>query len=64
MESDTLFIVGQFRGLRTGALYVSDGTNNEIKPVWGEEKYLQGELDMITIALEGMVAIAKNDNAG
>ncbi len=41
MESDTLFIVGQFRGLRTGALYVSDGTNNEIKPVWGEEKYLQ-----------------------
>ncbi|MBG0786479.1 MAG: nucleoside phosphorylase, partial [Anaerolineaceae bacterium] len=64
MESDTLFIVGQFRGLRTGALYASDGTNNEIKPVWGEEKYLQGELDMITIALESMLAMAKNDNAG
>lgn len=61
MESDTLFIVGQFRGLRTGALYASDGTNNEIKPVWGEEKYLQGEHDMITIALEGMLALAKKD---
>lgn len=63
MESDTLFIVGQFRGLRTGALYASDGTNNEIKPVWGEEKYLQGEHDMITIALEGMLALAKKDVA-
>lgn len=63
MESDTLFIVGQFRGLRTGALYASDGTNNEIKPEWGEEKYLQGEHDMITIALEGMLAIAKKDAA-
>lgn len=62
MESDTLFILGQFRGLRTGALYASDGTNNEIKPVWGEEKYLKGEMDMITIALEGMLAIAKADN--
>lgn len=64
MESDTLFIVGQFRGLRTGALYASDGTNNETKPVWGEEKYLQGEMDMITIALEGMLAIAKQDSEG
>ena len=63
MESDTLFIVGQFRGLRTGALYASDGTNEEVKPVWGEEKYLQGEHDMITIALEGMLALAKKDAA-
>ena len=61
MESDTLFIVGQFRGLRTGALYASDGTSNEIKPKWGEEKYLQGEHNMITIALEGMLALAKKD---
>jgi uridine phosphorylase len=61
MESDTLFIVGQYRGLRTGALYASDGTNEEIKPKWGEEKYLQGEKDMITIALEGMLNIAKDD---
>lgn len=61
MESDTLFIVGQYRGLRTGALYASDGTNKEIKPEWGEEKYLQGEKDMITIALEGMLNVAKTD---
>ncbi len=61
MESDALFILGQYRGLRTGGLYASDGTNKEIKPEWGEEKYLQGESDMITIALEAMVNIAKAD---
>ncbi len=61
MESDTLFIVGQYRGLRAGALYTSDGTNQEIKPMWGMEKYDQGEKDTITIALEAMFAIAKAD---
>lgn len=61
MESDTLFIVGQYRGFRTGALYASDGTNQEIKPEWGMEKYDQGESNMITIALESMLAIAKAD---
>jgi DeoD family purine-nucleoside phosphorylase len=64
MESDTLFTVGQYRGLRTGAMYASDGTNQEIKPEWGEEQYLQGEKDMITVALEAMVALAKADAAG
>jgi uridine phosphorylase len=61
MESDTLFIVGQYRGFRTGALYTSDGTTSEIKPEWGMARYDQGEQDMIKIALEAMVAIAKSD---
>jgi uridine phosphorylase len=61
MESDTLFIVGQFRGLRTGALYTSDGTQHEIKPDWGMDRYYQGEENMIKIALEAMVAIAERD---
>jgi len=61
MESDTLFIVGQYRGYRTGALYASDGTNKEIKPEWGMEDYDKGEMNMIKIALEAMVAIAEDD---
>lgn len=62
MESDTLFTVGQHRGFRTGALYTSDGTHQEIKPAWGMDRYYQGEEDMIKIALEAMVAIAENDS--
>lgn len=61
MESDTLFTVGQVRGFRTGALYTSDGTNKEIKPEWGMERYDQGEKDMIEIALTAMTAIAAAD---
>lgn len=62
MESDTLFIVGQYRGLRTGALFTSDGTSQEIKPDWGMDRYYQGEENMIKIALEAMVAVAKKDS--
>lgn len=62
MESDTLFIVGQYRGFRTGALYTSDGTNQEIKPEWGMENYYVGEENMIRIALEAMRAIAHADD--
>jgi uridine phosphorylase len=61
MESDTLFIVGQYRGFRTGALFTADGTTSEIKPDWGMARYDQGEQDMIRIALEAMVIIAEND---
>lgn len=61
MESDTLFIVGQVRGFRTGALFVSDGTSKEIKPEWGMQRYDQGEKEMIEIALAAMTAIAAAD---
>jgi uridine phosphorylase len=63
MESDTLFIVGAYRGLRTGALYASDGTPGEIKPAWGEEDFRRGELDVIRIGLEAMLHIAQTDQA-
>jgi uridine phosphorylase len=63
MESDTLFIVGAFRGWRTGALYTSDGTPTEVKPEWGEERYQKGQADAIKIALHGMRKVARLDGA-
>jgi uridine phosphorylase len=63
MESDTLFIVGAYRGWRTGALYTSDGTPTEVKPEWGEERYQKGQIDAIKIALQGMRKIARLDGA-
>jgi uridine phosphorylase len=63
MESDTMFIVGQYHGFRTGALFTSDGTNQEIKPEWGMDQYYQGETKMIKIALEAMTAVAKADQS-
>jgi len=61
MESDALFIIGQYRGWRTGAVFTSDGTPSEIKPDWGWEHYERGEANCIKIALEGMLAVAEND---
>jgi uridine phosphorylase len=63
MESDTLYIVAALRGWRAGALYTSDGTNKETKPVWGEAAYRQGEQNSIRIALEGMFRLARTDGA-
>lgn len=63
MESDTLFIVGAYRGWRTGALYTSDGAPGIIKPDWGEEAYREGEQRMIKIALEAMWKIAQADES-
>ncbi|NOH12006.1 MAG: nucleoside phosphorylase [Chloroflexi bacterium] len=63
MESDALFIIGQYRGWRTGALYTSDGAPGEIKPTWGEEAYKEGEGKCIEVALEAMLEIAKKDAA-
>jgi uridine phosphorylase len=61
MESDTLFLVGQYRGWRTGALFASDGTATEMKPAWGEEAFRRGEKNAIEIALRAMRAIARRD---
>lgn len=61
MESDTLFVVGAYRGWRTGAIYTSDGTPTEIKPVWGHERYQKGQEDAIQIALKGMRELARAD---
>ncbi len=61
MESDTLFIVGQVRHWRTGAIFTSDGTPEETKPDAGEEAYQQGQIDTIRIALRAMEKIASTD---
>ncbi len=63
MESDTLFVVGAYRGWRTGALFASDGTPEEIKPQWGEEAFRQGEQQAIDIALHAMHQLALSDGA-
>ena len=63
MESDTLFIVGAYRGWHTGALYASDGAPGEIKPQWGEADFRRGELNAIKIGLEAMHRIATADGA-
>lgn len=61
MESDTLFIIGQVRGWRTGALFTSDGAPGQVKPEWAEQAYNQGEEKMRAIALQAMLAIAEKD---
>ncbi len=61
MESDTLFLVGQYRGWRTGALFAVDGTPTEIKPAWGEAAFQRGEENVIGIALHAMQKIALAD---
>ena len=61
MESDTLFIVGAYRGWRTGAVFTSDGTAEEMKPAWGEERYRQGEVQSIRVALRAMKRLADRD---
>lgn len=61
MESDTLFIVGAVRGLRTGAIFASDGAAGQTKPEWGEADFRRGEMDTINVALHAMWKIAQTD---
>ena len=61
MEADTLFIVGQLRGWRTGALFTADGAPGETKPEWGRDDFLAGEQRMISIALDAMHKLAAKD---
>lgn len=63
MESDTLYIVGQYRGWRTGAIFATDGTQTEVKPAWGEEQFKRGEQASIEIALKAMHQLALQDRA-
>lgn len=64
MESDTLFIVAARRRWRSGAIFASDGTPEEIKPEWGEEAFRRGEQDVIRIALRAMRELAREDGVG
>jgi uridine phosphorylase len=61
MESDTLFLIGQVRGWRTGAIFASDGAAGEIKPEAGHAAFKRGEAQSIEIALNAMLALAQAD---
>ncbi len=61
MESDTLFIISNFRGWRSAALFACDGTSKEIKPEAGQTAFRQGEENEIRIAIEAMKSIARAD---
>jgi uridine phosphorylase len=62
MESDTLFIVGTYRGWRTGAIFASDGAAGVTKPDWGEDDYRRGERQSIQVALQAMWGMAQKDH--
>ncbi len=62
MESDTLFIVGQVRHWRTGAIFSSDGAPGKTKPESGEADFRRGEQNAIEISLQAMWKIAEEDN--
>lgn len=61
MESDTLFVLGAYRGWHTGAVYASDGAPGETKPEWGEEAFRKGEEQAILVALHAMRELARLD---
>lgn len=61
MESGCVFIVGQFRGVRTAALFSVDGsvTKGAIKPEGAEELFKKAEQQTIEIGLAALVQAAK-----
>ncbi len=61
MESDTLFIISNFRGWRAGAIFACDGTSRQVKPAEGEAAFRRGEEQEIRIAVEAMKTIALAD---
>jgi len=61
METDTLFVISNYRGWRAGAIFASDGTAQETKPAWGEEAFRKGEEQEIQIAVAAMRAVALAD---
>ena len=61
MESGCVFIVGQFRGVRTSALFAIDGsvTKDAIKPKGAEGLFKAAEEQSIRIGLATLVRAAK-----
>ena len=61
MESGCLFIVGQFRGVRTSALFAVDGsvTKDAIKPESAEGLFKTAEEQSIRIGLSALVRASK-----
>lgn len=72
MESDTAFIVSQFRGWRCGAAFVLDGgparpvadssaVDRNIADHASNDDFRRGEAAVISVALEAMVRLATRD---
>lgn len=63
MESSCVFIVGQFRGVRTSALFAIDGsvTKDAIKPAGAEGLFKTAEEQGIRIGLSALVRASKAD---
>lgn len=61
MEADTVFLVGQVRGWRTGAVFVIDGTVDEIKPASGRAAVEAGTATMVRLALDAIIRLAERD---
>jgi uridine phosphorylase len=61
MESGCVFIVGQYRGVRTSALFAIDGsvTKNAIKPKGAESLFKAAEEESIRIGLSTLVKAAR-----
>jgi purine-nucleoside phosphorylase len=61
MESGCLFIVGQFRGVRTSGLFAVDGsvTKDAIKPESAEGLFKTAEEQSIRIGLSALVRASK-----
>lgn len=61
MESGCVFIVGQYRGVRTSALFAIDGsvTKNTIKPKGAEDLFKAAEEKSIHIGLSTLVKAAR-----
>jgi len=61
MESGCVFIVGQYRGVRTAALFAIDGsvTKNAIKPKGAESLFKAAEEQSIQIGLTTLVRAAR-----
>jgi len=61
MESGCVFIVGQFRGVRTAALFAIDGsvTKGAIKPAGAEGLFKAAEEETIHIGLSTLVRASR-----
>jgi uridine phosphorylase len=61
MESGCLFIVGQFRGVRTSALFAVDGsvTKDTIKSTSAESLFRTAEEQSIRIGLSALVQASR-----
>ncbi|NCO27755.1 MAG: nucleoside phosphorylase, partial [Caldiserica bacterium] len=61
MESGSVFIISQYKGVKAGALFALDGnvTHNKIKPEGSKRIFEESENLSIKIGLESLYRLAK-----